>query len=70
MDALRHLVGLVDEDRARLGQRLHDVHVVHDLVADVDRGTVLLQRALDGLHRAVDSGAVSARLGKQHPLAA
>ena len=66
--ALRHLVGLLDEDRARLGQRLHDVHVVHDLVAHVHRRAVLLQCSLHGLDRAVDPGAVSARLGKQHPL--
>ena len=67
--ALGHLVGLVDEDRAGLGQRLHDVHVVHDLVADVDGCAVLLQRALHGLDRAIDACAVSARLGEQHPLA-
>ena len=67
--ALGHLVGLVDEDRARLGQRLHDVHVVHDLVAHVHRGAVLLQRAFHGFDGPVDAGAVPARLGKQHPLA-
>ncbi len=43
--------------------------VVHDLVADVHRRAVLLQRPLDGLDGAVDTGAVSARLGQQHPLA-
>ena len=67
--ALGHLVGLVDEDRARFGQRLHDVHVVHDLVAYVHRCAVLLECALHGLDRAIDPGAVSARLGQQHPLA-
>ena len=67
--ALGHLVGLVDEDRARCGQRLHDVHVVHDLVAYVHRCAVLLECALHGLDRTIDPGAVSARLGQQHPLA-
>ena len=59
----------LDEDRARLGQRLDDVDVVHDLVADVDRGAVLLERALDGLDRSVDARAVAARLGEQDPFA-
>ncbi len=67
--ALGHLVGLLDEDRAGLGQGLHHVPVVHDLLAHVDRGAVLLQRPLDGFHGPVDPGAVAARLGEQHPLA-
>ncbi len=66
---LRDLVGLVDENRPGLGQRLDHVPVVHDLVPDVDRRPVLFQRALDGLDGAVDAGAVPAWLGKQHPLA-
>ena len=66
--ALGHLVGLVDEDRACLGQGLDDVPVVHDLVAHVHRRTVLLQRPLDGLDGAVHACAVAARLGQQHPL--
>ena len=64
----RHLVGVVDEDRAALGERLHDVHVVHDLLADVDGGAVLLERALDGLDGPVDAGAVAAGLGQQDSL--
>ena len=67
--ALGYLVGLVDEDRAGVGQRLDHVPVVHDLVADVHRRAVLLERPLDGLDRAVDARAVPARLGQQHPLA-
>ncbi len=65
---LGHLVGLFDEHRAGLGQRVDDVAVVHDLVADVDRRAVLLQSTFDGLHRAVHAGAVAARLGQQDPL--
>ena len=67
--ALGHLVGLLDEHRTGLGQRVDDVHVVHDLVPDVDRRAVLLQRAFDGLDGAVHARAVPARLGEQHPLA-
>ncbi len=68
--AFRHLVVVVDEDRAGLGQRLHHVAVVHDLVPHVDRGAVLLQRPLDGFDGAVHAGAVAARLGQQHALTA
>ena len=66
--AFRHVVGVVDEDRATLGEGLHDVHVVHDLLADVDGGAVLLERALDGLDGPVDACAVAAGLGHQDSL--
>ena len=49
---------------ARL-QRRHHVLVVHDLLAHVDRGAVALQCHLDGLHGAVDPGAVAAGVGEQ-----
>ena len=58
--ALGHVVGLVDEHRAALLQRRHHVLVVDDLLAHVDRRPVVLQRLLDGDHRAVDAGAVAA----------
>ena len=67
--ALGHLVGLVDEDGAGLGQGLDDVPVVHDLVADVDGCAVLLERTLHGLDGAVDARAVPPWLGEQYPLA-
>ncbi len=66
--ALGHLVDLVDEDRALLLELGHDVDVVHDLLAHVDRRAVALERLLDGDHGAVDAGAVAARRGEQHPL--
>jgi hypothetical protein len=66
--ARRDLVGLVDEDRAALGEGLHDVHVVHDLLAHVHRRAVLLQRPFDRLDRPVDAGAVAAGLGQQDAL--
>ena len=43
-----------------------DVLVVHDLLADVDRGAVQVERLLHGDHGAVDAGAVAARGGQQH----
>ena len=62
----RHLVDLVDEDRALRLQVAHDVQVVHDLLADVDRRAVLVERPLDGLDRALDPRAVATRCGEQH----
>ena len=56
---------LLDEDRAAVAQLLDDVLVVHDLLAHVHGRAVQLERALDGLHRAVDAGAVAARSGEQ-----
>ena len=66
--ALGNLGLLLDEDRAALGQLLDDVLVVDDLLADVDRRSVQLERVLDGLHGAVDPGAVAARGGEQDAL--
>ena len=63
--ALGHLGLLLHEDRAALAELLDHVLVVHDLLADVDRRAVQLERALDGLHGAVDAGAVAARGGQQ-----
>ena len=44
------------------------MHVVDDLLAHVDRGAVVLERLLDGDHRPVDAGAVSAGRRQQHAL--
>ena len=49
------ILELVDEDRAALAQRLHDVLVVDDLLPHVDRRAVQLERAFDGLDSAVDA---------------
>jgi hypothetical protein len=57
----RDLVELLDEDGA-LAQALHDEAVVDDLVADIDRRAVLLERQLDDLDRPVDAGAEAARI--------
>ena len=46
-------------------QALDDVAVVDDLVADIDRRAVALERALDDLDGAVDAGAEAARAGEQ-----
>ena len=59
--ALRHLVELLDEDRAARLQVGDDVLVVDDLLADVDGRAVEVERLLDGDDRTVDAGAVAAR---------
>ena len=61
-----HLVELLDEDRAARLEVGHDVLVVDDLLAHVDRRAVQVERLLDGDHRPVDAGAVAARRGEQH----
>ena len=54
----------LDEDGAEFLQTLDHVAVVHDLVADIDRRAVFLQRQHDDLDRAVDAGAEAARLAE------
>ena len=60
----RDLVQLIDEHGAAGAQVLHHVAVVDDLVADVDRRAVLLQRPLDDLDRPLHAGAETAGLGQ------
>ena len=52
----------LDEHRALCPQAVDDMFVVHDLVADIDRRAVFLQRALDDLDGAHDAGTETARL--------
>jgi len=63
-----HLGDVVDEDRAALLELGDHVDVVHDLLADVDRLPEVVERLLDGDHRAVDAGAVSTGRGEEHAL--
>ena len=65
--ALRHLGLLLDEDRAPCGELFDHMLVVDDLLAYVDRGTMLLECLLDGLDRPIDSGAVAAWGGQNDP---
>jgi hypothetical protein len=60
----RHLVELLDEDRAFRAQVVHHELVVHDLVAHVYRRAILLEGALDDLDRAIDAGTETAGLGE------
>ena len=60
----RDLGEFLDEHRAQALQPLDDVAVVHDLVADIDRRAIFLQRQHDDLDGAVDAGAKAAWLAK------
>ncbi len=62
---VRHLVELVDEDRALGLEVLDDEPVVHDLMPHIDRSAVALDGALDDLDGAIDSGAEAAGAGEQ-----
>ena len=61
--ALGNLVFVLDEHRAPLLELAHDVQVVDDLLADVDRRPVELECPLDRLDGPLDAGAVAARRG-------
>ena len=63
--ALRHVLLALDEDRALLLEPPHDVDVVHDLLAHVDRRAVQDEHLLDRLDGALDAGAVPARAREQ-----
>ncbi len=63
--ALRHLGLLVDEDGAARLEVADDVEVVDDLLADVHRRPVQVERLLDRLDGALDAGAVAARRGEE-----
>ena len=76
---LRHAVGgedhrrlgvgdfgeFLDEDRALGLQALDHVAVVHDLVADIDRRAIALERLLDRIDRPHHAGAEAARRAEQ-----
>lgn len=62
---LGSLGGLIDEDNTLVGEGVHHITVVHNLLAHIDRGTVFLECTFHGFHRAVNTGAVAAWGGKQ-----
>ena len=66
--AIGHLIEFVDEHRALALQVGHNVCVVHDLPADVDRARVALKGKLDDVDRTFDARAKGSRRGQQHLL--
>ena len=63
--AVGHFVELVDEHRAHAAKPVDDELVVDDLVPDIDRRTVQLDRLFDDRDCPVNSGAKAARRGNQ-----
>ena len=57
----RNFVQFLDEDRAAGLKPFHDITIVDDLVADIDRCAILLQRQHHDLDRPVHAGAEAAR---------
>src|SRR5258706_3794956 len=62
--AVRNLIELLDEACTFALERFHDMTIVDNLVAHIDRLAILLQRALDDVDGAYDAGAEAAWLGK------
>ena len=60
----RDFAEFLDEDGTELLKPLDHVAVVDDLVADIDRRAVFLERQHDDLDRAVDARAEAARLAE------
>ena len=62
--ASRHVIEVVDEDRALVAQVGHHIGVVDDFMAHIDRRTKLLQGTFDDFDRPVDARAKTAGLGQ------
>ena len=58
----------LNEHGSALAELLHDVLVVDDLLAHVDRRAMKLQRALDRLHGPIHARAIAPRRGQQQLL--
>ncbi len=63
--AFRHLVELIDEDRATLAQILDHMAVMDDFVPHIDRRTVFDERPLHDIDRADDARAEAAGLSQE-----
>ena len=60
--AIGCFVQLLDKHRAFVFQIIHNIFIVNDFVAHIDRRAELLQCALDNADGAINTGAKSARL--------
>ena len=55
---------LLDEHRSLLSQPIHNILIVHDLMAHIDRRFEQFQRSFHNSNGAVHTGAKTARIGK------
>ncbi len=60
----RYLGQFLDENRAKRLKPFDDVAVVDDLVADIDRRAIFLERQDNDLDGAIDAGTETSRLAK------
>jgi hypothetical protein len=67
--AFGHVLLAVDENRPARFQVADDMHIVDDLVSDVDRRAVCLEQLLDDVDRADDSRTEAPGRRDQDPLA-
>jgi hypothetical protein len=65
--ALRHLVQLVDKDCALLGEVGHNIAVMNNLFANIDRSAKGLQCYLNNIDRTHNAGTEAAWLKKENP---
>jgi len=65
--AVGNFIQRLDKDRAHALELLDHMTVVHDLVADIDRGAEFLERATDDLDRPYDARAETPRLSHKNP---
>ena len=63
-----HIVDFMNKNRAFLSQLVHDIAVMHNLPAHVNRRAEGFQSDLHNVDRAHHPGAKAARLEQQHPL--
>ncbi len=65
--AVGNLIQLLDKDRAHALELLDHMAIVHDFVADIDRGAEFLESPLDDLDRPHDAGAETSGLSHKNP---
>ena len=66
--ANRHLAQLFHENRPGFAQFVHNVLVMHDFLADINRRAVQIQRDFDHIDGSHDTGAETSRLEQEYLL--
>jgi hypothetical protein len=60
-----NLVSLIDKDRALLLKGGDHMHVMDDLLANVDRSTIEIKGFFNGNNSSINTGAITARRSKE-----
>ena len=61
---IRHLIQLGDKDSPHISKAVDHRPVMHNFMPHIDRGAEFLQRNLDDLNRAIDTGTKAAWCGQ------